>query len=405
MLNLQTLFFCYNKYIETTLNAKLYEMKYLFLLFTLSILSCSKSDESPQWNAQVLNKQISNTFSEYPNDAVVLPTGNLGVLVTSKENSGLKYITLNREDGSVMESKSILSQSNIFGKYLLSNQTSSFILADVEQSAMQRNIKCIKISESSVPIHEFDILSDHHEVAIKMINKTDSGYIILANRKDKTTENWGFVLYETDGLQIINTHVFPHPILQSSSDIIQKKDGSGYYVFAHVIDDPLNSTDFVLYELDNSLQVSQKKYFGGDQYEEARQILEDHAGQLYLFGHSASDDIEHQMYLVKLDADLNIQFEKHYGSEYHDGGQALCFDGNQRLTLIGRTDAPNNTNESIYYLKINTNGNVLDKMYLGDESANRSDIVLHENGVDYVIGYTTIDNAFTRNIELFRIEY
>ncbi len=391
---------------KPTLNAKLYEMKYLILLFTLSILSCSKDDASTHLEANVTNTHIENTFSEQPNDALFLPNGNICVLATSQKHSGLTFNILSETDGELLESKELLPQSNLFARDLLDAQSKYFILADYELTQETRNVKCIEVNTALTYVKTFNINSLHHEVAVKMIKQDNENYIILVNRKNKGTETWGFVLYETNGIEVLNTHEFPHPILQSGSDIIRKQDGSGYYVFAHVIEDPLNSTDFVLYEFDNALQVVQKKYFGGNQYEEARRILEDQTGNIYLFGHSASKDIHHQIYLVKLDSDLNTVYENHYGSEYHDGGQTLCFDENQRLTLIGRTDAPNNTNESIYYLKINADGSEVDHFILGNESLkNRSDIVLHNNGTDYVIGYTTIDNNFTKNIDVYLINY
>ena len=376
-----------------------------FILSTCFLFACSKDDGNDTLKADVINKQIYNEFSEQPNDAFFLPSGNICMVVTSKENNGLKFLVLSQEDGSVISTHDVLNQANVFARDVLNDGDRYFVLADSELGVGYRNVTCVEVSTSFTLNSTFTIPSEHHEVAVKMISKENGTYSVLVNRKNKNTDTWGFVIYEVENNQVVDSHVFPHGNLQSASDILKKQNGEGYYVFAHSVEDPLRSTDFVLYELNNDFQILKKKYFGGNRYEEARQMLEDDLGQIYLLGHSASKDIQHEIYLVKLDENLNTIYEKHYGSPFHDGGQAFCFDGNHRLTIIGRTDAPSNTNEGIYYLKVNTQGNVIHQQYLGDDLANRSDVVLNMDGVDYILGYTTIDQNFTKNIEFFRVSY
>lgn len=367
-------------------------------------MSCNKDDDSSQWKPQVLNTQISSVTSEQPNDALFLPSGNIGVIVTRK-NIGINIMELNSINGNLISSKPIINQPSLFARDLYTEGNSYSILADFELASNFRNIKFLTLNSSMMLESEKIISSLHHEVGVKMIKANNGNYALLVNRKRIDSNTWGFLIYEINANGTLNSYDFPHPILQSASDMIRKQDGTGYYVFAHVVEDPLRSTDYVLYEFDNVFNVVNKRYFGGAEYEEARQILEDNSGNVYLFGHSASNDILHEMYLIKLDSELNMIYDKHYGSEYHDGGQTMCFDGGNRLTLIGRTNAPSNTNEGIYYLKINTEGEVLDKQYLGNEYANRSNIVLNRNGEDFIIGYTEIDNNFTKNIDFYKITY
>lgn len=382
-------------------------MRYIYYLIILVLLaSCSKDDDGSDIKRKTLYKALKSNFSEQPNDAILLSSDQILTVVTSTENNGLKLMVLSSDSGQVLESKLILDQSQLFARSLLKAQNSFYITSDYERSQNQRNIRCIEANNNLTVVSEFNIPSQHHEVGVKMIKQnTGVNHVLLANRKNKNTDTWGFVLYETNGLGVLNEFDFPHKTLQSGSDIIKKRDGSGYYVFAHVIEDISKSTDFVLFELDNALSVVTKKYFGGKGYEEARKIVEDDNGQVYLFGHSASQDILHQIYLVKLDENLNLIYENHYGSPYHDGGQTLCFDGNSQLTLVGRTDAPLGSEENIYVIKLNVNGSVIDEYYLGGELPNRSDIVLNDNGVDYIIGYKIIDNDFTKNIEFYKINY
>ncbi len=379
-------------------------MRYFYFIIISTLLSCNKDDDSSQWKPQILNTQISSVTSEQPNDALFLPSGNIGVIVTRK-NIGLNIMKLNPIDGNFISSEPIINQPSLFARDLYQEGNSYSILADFELMSNFRNIKFLTLNSSMMLESEKTISSLHHEVGVKMIKANNGNYALLVNRKRTDSNTWGFLIYEINASGTLNSYEFPHPILQSASDMIRKQDGTGYYVFAHVVEDPLRSTDYVLYEFDNVFNVVKKKYFGGVEYEEARQVLEDNSGRVYLFGHSASTDILHEMNLIKLDSELNMIYDKHYGSEYHDGGQTMCFDGGSRLTLIGRTNAPSNTNEGIYYLKINTEGGVLDKQYLGNEYSNRSNIVLNRNGEDFIIGYTEIDNNFTKNIDFYKITY
>lgn len=376
------------------------------LIYGLSIVllwSCSK-DDGVKIDREVFNNQLYSGVSVQPNDAEFLPSGDILTLTTYPGLSQLKCKILSAEDGSIKENYYSTSNTGLFGRDLMIYQNENYVLGDIEVSTMQRNVILYKLNSIYYEESSLVIPSEHSETAVKIIPKNQmDGFLVLVNRKDKDTDKRGFVLYDIYGNNIEKYINFPHPILQSGSDLIAKKDGSGYYVFGHSIEDVDRSTDFVLYELNNNLELVKKVFFGGGEYEEARQILEDDLGQVYLFGHSASQDILHQMVLFKLDQSLNLIYEKHFGSSYHDGGQTLCFDGSNKLTLIGRTDAPDDNNENVYIVKISTDGQVIDEFTLGDNSNNRADIVLNKNGVDYIIGYNTVDQDFKKNIDFYKV--
>lgn len=376
-------------------------LKY-FILLLVVVVSCCPNDDSSSKLEPIINDFtiVSNDY-EWVEDATFMYDGLLGVLTTNKTTKGIDISHIDVEKKERLERFSFLQGLEANGVQILTNSGTYLLLVDQQETNGIRNVNIYRSNLKTSLQLVVKIPSEHDEYAVKMMEYEPNSFIILARRKDKVSGTWGFVLYQYKNGELSLSKAFPHSVLLSTSDMVMHQGGSRFYVFGHVVDDPTKPTDFTLYEFDLNFEINKKLVFGGNEYQEARKMKLDPFGNVFLFGHSADEDILHNMVLMKFDSDLNKIYEKHYGSEFHDGGQTFQILEDQSFSIVGRTNAPNNTNESIYYMKLNNQAQVEFQQILGDDFDNRADVILDYNGVEYIIGNHTSGNV--KNIQVFTI--
>lgn len=144
--------------------------------------------------------------------------------------------------------------------------------------------------------------------------------------------------------------------------------------------------DFLLIKIDGQGNVLSTKTYGTPQYEEAHSIYRTQDGNFILCGHSAGIDPLHDLYLVKIDVNGNILFEKYYGGTAHDGGTDAKALSNGDLILVGETDSYGNGSRRAFYIRTDQNGEVIEESSYGGNLSDKFSAVWVLDGAYYMVG-------------------
>ncbi len=264
------------------------------------------------------------------------------------------------------------------------------ICAEVETDEGQKQLEMFKISSEGIQLINKRFYSNSSEHLYKIIEKSNTEWLLVGYRADENTGVLGILLYVLDkeNLTVKYEKYFPGIVLSVGADVKAKIGGDGFYLFGHSIEEEGGETDLFLYELSDSLDIVRvQDSFGGIEYEEASEILVDEEGFIYLLGHSASQDINHNVFVAKLDTSFGIIFEKQFGYDKHDGGESFALSDDHTFSIVARSNSTNHGDKSILYLEMDKQGNILENEFLGSDFDNRSDCIVHRSGVDYIFGY------------------
>lgn len=111
---------------------------------------------------------------------------------------------------------------------------------------------------------------------------------------------------------------------------------------------------------------------------------------LYVLGQSKSfNDTNGDHYLIKLDTDGNVIFEKTYGGNLAEEGIKIITSSDGNLILIGTTESSGNGQKDIHVLKINTNGIVLWEKSFGGSLDDKPIDIIETGTSEFCIAATT----------------
>lgn len=113
----------------------------------------------------------------------------------------------------------------------------------------------------------------------------------------------------------------------------------------------------------------------------------DYTGNFILHGHSASTEINHNMYTVIVNQGMQEIRHFNYGDAMHDGGQAITINTEREYIMIGRSMSFSSTRD-IFFTRISADGKPLEYTKF-DEGNNEYpyDIVKLNNHYD-IVGIT-----------------
>lgn len=205
--------------------------------------------------------------------------------------------------------------------------------------------------------------------------------------------------------------------------VIETSDG-GYAVIGYtnstdgdITDKSLSENDFWVLKLDINGNIQWQKTYGGSGDDKGRAIIQTNDGGYAITGPSMSSDGDgsqnkgfHDHWLVKLDQQGNIQWEKSYGFSGHDHSHSL-FQTNDGGYFIGGyldvTASNGEGNETItskitrkhgvgefWAQKLDANGNLQWRRYFGGSSNDRIYKVLRTHDDNFLLVGSSESNDF-----------
>tara|TARA_R110001592_G_scaffold237306_8_gene496273 strand:+ start:24162 stop:25289 length:1128 start_codon:yes stop_codon:yes gene_type:complete len=127
---------------------------------------------------------------------------------------------------------------------------------------------------------------------------------------------------------------------------------------------------------------------------------------IYVLGHSNSfGDVNGDHYLIKLDLEGNIIFEKTYGGNLAEEGVRIIETSDGNFILLGITESYGSGNKDIHVIKIDCNGVVIWEKYFGGLADDTPSDIIETKNSEFCISATTESfGAGARDIYLMWID-
>lgn len=143
----------------------------------------------------------------------------------------------------------------------------------------------------------------------------------------------------------------------------------------------------------------------GFRYDEiANQVISTRDGGYITIG-TTDSDISNQkdMYVVKIDANGNRQWQYHYGSRENEEGYGIV-EVNDGYVMTGYTKDTKNYDSDAYIVKIDKEGNVLWHKRYGGEKDDEARAIIKVNGGFVVVGYSTSSENYSKDMYLIKVD-
>jgi len=178
------------------------------------------------------------------------------------------------------------------------------------------------------------------------------------------------------------------------NSLIQTSDG-GYVIAGYTKSFGAGDWDVYVVKLDANGNLQWTKTIGGPNYEEGRSLIQTSdggyaiAGTTRSFGAGGLD-----VYVVKLDAHGNLQWTKTIGGPDREEGNSLIQTSDGGYAIAGKTQSFGAGGEDVYVVKLDANGNLQWTKTIGGENEDWGYSLIQTSDGGYAIaGYTVFLGA------------
>lgn len=163
--------------------------------------------------------------------------------------------------------------------------------------------------------------------------------------------------------------VFSDAYAMDGLDVIPAK-GGGYIITGMITNDIINDMDIHVIKTNNTGDMQWTKTYGGIKPEYSFGILQatDSSGY-FIIGYSQSfSGGDYDTWLLKIDNDGDTLWTKTYGTWGNDQGQEIIPTSDGNYILTGSSNSPPNSSYQAYLIKIDPDGDIIWDKYYGGSS-------------------------------------
>ena len=170
--------------------------------------------------------------------------------------------------------------------------------------------------------------------------------------------------------------------------------------------------EFWCHKIDKNGNLKWRKYYGGTNNDRSYDAIQTSNGDFIVIGTSESNDYEissskgsYDMWVIKLDNNGNLLWEKSFGGKGYDGGQAVIENSYGNIMILGQTnsfdgDITNPLGSSDFFLvNITKKGEILNIENLGTSNFDSGKSIMElDDGSLLLLGHTTNISSLEGNI-------
>jgi len=228
----------------------------------------------------------------------------------------------------------------------------------------------------------------------------DGGYLITGATSPLGEEVENVYLVKTDSAGGIKwKKTFTGLEYGHGSSIIETNDG-GYAMGGYKGGNTSNKYDFSIIKLDSAGNVKWNRSIGGTGSKATYSMVQTKDGGYIATGTIDSSSLKDKdVYVVKIDAEGNLQWTKTLGGANDDIGTAIIQTTDGGYALTGATKSSGAGGYDVFVVKLNSNGNIGWTKSIGGEGDDEGESIVQTNDGGYAIGgftnvYKTDDYKF-----------
>jgi uncharacterized delta-60 repeat protein len=164
--------------------------------------------------------------------------------------------------------------------------------------------------------------------------------------------------------------------------------------------------DFWVLRLDSEGNVKWQKTYGGSDWDEANAVAIAENGDIIVAGYTGSFGAGNEdVWVLRLDGNGNVKWQKTYGGSDWDEANAVALAPNGDIIVAGYTESFGAGGRDFWVLRLDSEGNVKwQKTYGGEYWDGASAVAIAENGDIIVAGYTGSFGAGKADFWVLRLD-
>jgi hypothetical protein len=270
------------------------------------------------------------------------------------------YVVKLDTNGNLQWTKTIGGPASEIGNSLIQTSDSGYAIAGFTSSfgAGGDDIYVVKLDAKGNLQWTKTIGGPDDEIGYSLIQTSDGGYAIAGVTGSFGAGEWDVYVVKLDTNGNLQwTKTIGGPASEIGNSLIQTSDG-GYAITGFTISFGAGRDDVYVVKLDANGNLQWTKTIGGLEPEEGYSLIQTSDGGYAITGYTFSFGAgEADVYVVKLDASGNLQWTKTIGGPEGDYGNSLIQTSDGGYAIAGVTSSFGAGDEDVYVVKLDKNGN------------------------------------------------
>ncbi len=213
----------------------------------------------------------------------------------------------------------------------------------------------------------------------------DNGYIVSGFSNVDGTTNTEVFLLKTDSVGAIEWFKFHGGDEIQAGKSVQQTMDNGFIVAGYTNENIGNAYDFLLIKFDQNGELLWKKTYGGEDWDLGEYVEQTFdggyiiGGSTFSLGNGGEDG-----YLIKTDANGNVEWSKTYGGSLDDQFQTVRQCSDSGFVAIGRSTSFSNGDDDVFVVRTNKQGDTLWTKTQGDVNSDYGKSILQNPDGSFV---------------------
>jgi len=241
---------------------------------------------------------------------------------------------------------------------------------------------------------------------MSLIQTSDGGYAIAGATNSFGAGNGDVYVIKLDAKGNLQwTKTIGGPGDEIGHSLIQTSDG-GYAIAGSTTSFGAGGLDVYVVKLDASGNLQWTKTIGGPKDDWGSSLIQTSDGGYAIAGSTTSFGAGGlDVYVVKLDANGNLQWTKTIGGKKEDAGISLIQTSDGGYAIVGYTQSFGAGGEDVYLVKLDANGNLQWTKTIGGENDDRGfSLIQTSNGGYAITGSTESFDARGRDVYVIKLD-
>jgi len=274
------------------------------------------------------------------------------------------------------------------GGYAVAGETSSY-------SVGNEDFWFIKLDSKGNKLWDKTFGGSSSDNAKSLIQTTDGGYAVAGYTFSKGAGYEDFWLMELNGNGNMEwDKTFGGSHWDEASSLVQTTDG-GYAVAGYTFSKGSGKEDFWIIKLNSQGNIDWDRTYGGASYDEASSLIQTDdggyavAGKTYSKGAGAAD-----FWLIKLDIKGNVEWDETFGGISYDEASSLIQTDDGGYAIAGGTSSKGEGGYDFWVIKLDSDGEMVwEKTFGGNNYDFASSLIQISDGSYVVAGWTRSKGA------------
>jgi hypothetical protein len=222
------------------------------------------------------------------------------------------------------------------------------------------------------------------------------GYVLVGSTQFTSEHDYDIYVVKIDNNgNRIKTTKLGGPGQDYGKKILKSEDG-GFLILGNLENPKTLFSDVFLVKLNEDLEYQWNRTYGSEFQEKPSSIIGTSDGGYLITGTSKSSDDQYDVFVIKLDSEYGLEWSKTYGSPLDEHGNSCIESSDNNFLILGRTSKTDNTGIDFFLLKIDPSGNEIFSNHFGTSQTDFG-MSLYENNYNDLIlaGYSSHkENAY-----------